>query len=86
MSRVENGLFDYPQIHEAPHGIRDAFQRTQDVRKGMLIAMFLLLGAYHVGFDTSRWKRTPGKWAAQFLFCKFVEHQTEGGFWFSMLR
>ena len=24
--------------------------------------------------------------AAQFLFCKFVEHQTEGGFGFSMLR
>ena len=24
--------------------------------------------------------------AAQFLFCKFFEHQTEGGFWFSMLR
>lgn len=25
-------------------------------------------------------------WAAQFLFCKFVEPQTEGGFWHSMLR
>ena len=24
--------------------------------------------------------------AAQFLFCKLIEHQTEGGFWFSMLR
>ena len=24
--------------------------------------------------------------AGQFLFCKLVEHQTEGGFWFSMLR
>ena len=24
--------------------------------------------------------------AAQILFCKFVEHQTEGRFWFSMLR
>ena len=26
------------------------------------------------------------RWAAQFLFCKLIEHQTEGGFWFSMLR
>jgi len=24
--------------------------------------------------------------AGQFLFCKLFEHQTEGGFWFSMLR
>ena len=24
--------------------------------------------------------------AAQFLFCKLIEHQTEGGFWFAMLR
>jgi hypothetical protein len=24
--------------------------------------------------------------AGQFFFCKFVEHQTEGGFWQSMLR
>jgi bifunctional DNA-binding transcriptional regulator/antitoxin component of YhaV-PrlF toxin-antitoxin module len=24
--------------------------------------------------------------AAQFLFCKIFEHQTEGGFWLAMLR
>ena len=24
--------------------------------------------------------------AAQFIFCKLIEHQTEGGVWFSMLR
>jgi|GEM_PF-2385286 len=24
--------------------------------------------------------------AGQILFCKLIEHQTEGGFWFSMLR
>ncbi len=24
--------------------------------------------------------------AGQFLFCKLIEPQTEGGFWFSMLR
>ena len=28
----------------------------------------------------------PHKWAAQILFCKFVEPQTEGGVWFTMLR
>ena len=39
-----------------------------------------------------RWDNTAYlefKWfapAGQFLFCKLVEHQTEGGFWFSMLR
>jgi hypothetical protein len=29
---------------------------------------------------------TRRRMAAQFLFCKFVEPQTEGGFWHSMLR
>ena len=33
------------------------------------------------------WIKTgkPGT-AAQFLFCKLIEPQTEGGFWFAMLR
>jgi hypothetical protein len=29
---------------------------------------------------------TACAWAGQILFCKLIEHQTEGGFWFSMLR
>jgi len=37
-----------------------------------------------------RLTRNPNDWvareAAQVLFCKLIEHQTEGGVWFSMLR
>ena len=31
-------------------------------------------------------RRATEETAAQFIFCKFGGHQTEGGFWFCMLR
>ena len=31
-------------------------------------------------------RQRGGQWAAQILFCNFGEFQTEGRFWFCMLR
>jgi len=41
----------------------------------------------HLSWKRGRSSASSLRWlAAQVLFCKLIEHQTEGGVWFSMLR